>query len=53
MNRSDRDLPKEKKPGLNRIMRHYGSGMHEFFDEDIEMSVLRTDIDSMTQKKHD
>jgi nitroimidazol reductase NimA-like FMN-containing flavoprotein (pyridoxamine 5'-phosphate oxidase superfamily) len=44
----------EKKQGLNCIMDHYGSGMHEFSDDDIRnVCVIRIDIDSMTGKKHD
>jgi nitroimidazol reductase NimA-like FMN-containing flavoprotein (pyridoxamine 5'-phosphate oxidase superfamily) len=44
----------EKKHGLNCIMDHYGSGMREFFDDDIRnVCVIRIDIDSMTGKKHD
>ena len=44
----------EKKQGLNCIMRHYGSGMHEFSDDDIRnVCVIRIDIDSMKGKKHD
>ncbi|MDD1696997.1 MAG: pyridoxamine 5'-phosphate oxidase family protein [Methanoregula sp.] len=44
---------KEKKHGLNCIMRHYGSGMHEFSDDDIKnVSVIRIDIESMTGKKY-
>jgi hypothetical protein len=51
MNRSDRELPKEKKQGLNCIMHHYGSGMHQFSDDDIRnVWVIRIDIDSMTEK---
>jgi nitroimidazol reductase NimA-like FMN-containing flavoprotein (pyridoxamine 5'-phosphate oxidase superfamily) len=45
---------KEKKHGLNCIMRHYGSEMHEFSDDDIRnVCVIRIDIDSMTGKKSD
>jgi nitroimidazol reductase NimA-like FMN-containing flavoprotein (pyridoxamine 5'-phosphate oxidase superfamily) len=44
---------KEKKHGLNCIMRHYGCGMNEFPDDDIKnVSVIRIDIESMTGKKH-
>jgi len=44
---------KEKKHGLNCIMRHYGSGMHEFSDDNIKnVSVIRIDIESMTGKKY-
>jgi hypothetical protein len=35
-------------------MRHYGSGMHEFSNDDIRnVCVIRIDIDSMTGKKYD
>ena len=35
-------------------MHHYGSGMHEFSDDEIRnVCVIRIDIDSMTGKKHD
>jgi nitroimidazol reductase NimA-like FMN-containing flavoprotein (pyridoxamine 5'-phosphate oxidase superfamily) len=45
---------KEKKQGLNCIMRHYGSGMHEFSDDDLRnVCVIRINIESMTGKKHD
>jgi nitroimidazol reductase NimA-like FMN-containing flavoprotein (pyridoxamine 5'-phosphate oxidase superfamily) len=44
----------EKKKGLNCIMEHYGSGMHEFSDDDVRnVCVIRIDINSMTGKKHD
>jgi len=44
----------EKKKGLNCIMRHYGSGIYEFSDNDIRnVCVIRIDIDSMTGKKHE
>ncbi len=44
----------EKKYGLNCIMRHYGSEMHEFSDDDIRnVCIIRINIDSMTGKKHD
>ena len=44
----------EKKKGLNSIMRHYGSGICEFSDDDlINVCVIRIGIDSMTGKKHD
>ena len=37
---------KEKKHGLNCIMRHYGRGTHEFSDDDIKnVSVIRIDIE--------
>jgi len=45
---------KEKKHGLNCIMHHYESGIHELSDEDIRnVCVIRIDIKSMTGKKHD
>jgi nitroimidazol reductase NimA-like FMN-containing flavoprotein (pyridoxamine 5'-phosphate oxidase superfamily) len=44
----------EKKKGLNCIMNHYGSGIHEFSDNDIRnVCVIRIDIESMTGKKCD
>jgi nitroimidazol reductase NimA-like FMN-containing flavoprotein (pyridoxamine 5'-phosphate oxidase superfamily) len=44
----------EKKTGLTCIMNHYGSGVHQFSDDDIRnVCVIRIDIDSMTGKKHD
>ncbi len=44
----------KKKQGLTCIMNHYGSGMHEFSDDDVRnVCVIRIDIDSMTGKKHD
>jgi hypothetical protein len=44
----------EKKHGLNCIMRHYGSKMHEFSDDDIRnVCIIRIKIDSITGKKHD
>jgi uncharacterized protein len=45
---------KEKQQGLNYIICHYGSGMHEFSDEDlINVCVIRINIDSMTGKKNE
>jgi nitroimidazol reductase NimA-like FMN-containing flavoprotein (pyridoxamine 5'-phosphate oxidase superfamily) len=45
---------KEKKKGLNCIMRHYSDETHQFSDEDImNVCVIRIEIDSMTGKKHD
>jgi nitroimidazol reductase NimA-like FMN-containing flavoprotein (pyridoxamine 5'-phosphate oxidase superfamily) len=44
----------EKKTGLNCIMHHYGSRMHQFSNDEIRnVCVIRIDIDSMTGKKHD
>ena len=44
----------EKKYGLNCIMRHYGSEMHEFSDDNIRnVCIIRIKIDSITGKKHD
>jgi len=44
----------EKKYGLNCIMRHYGSEMHEFSDDDIRnVCIIRINIDSITGRKHD
>jgi uncharacterized protein len=44
----------EKKYGLNCIMRHYGSEMHEFSEDDIRnVCIIRIKIDSITGKKHD
>ncbi len=44
----------EKKLGLNCIMRHYGSGVCGFSDDNIKnVCVIRIDIDSMTGKKYD
>jgi hypothetical protein len=35
-------------------MRHYGSEMHEFSDDDIRnVCIIRIKIDSITGKKHD
>ena len=45
---------KEKQQGLNCIMCHYGSGTHDFSDEDLKnVCVIRIDIDSMTGKKNE
>jgi hypothetical protein len=44
----------EKKTGLNCIMQHYGSVVHQFTDDDVrKVCVIRIDIDSLTGKKHD
>jgi uncharacterized protein len=44
----------EKKTGLNCIMQHYGSIVHQFTDDDVrKVCVIRIDIDSLTGKKHD
>jgi nitroimidazol reductase NimA-like FMN-containing flavoprotein (pyridoxamine 5'-phosphate oxidase superfamily) len=44
----------EKKTGLNCIMHHYGSEVHQFSDDDIRnVWVTRINIDSMTGKKYD
>lgn len=43
----------EKKTGLNCIMNHYGTGEHQFSDDDIRnVCVIRIDIDLMTGKKY-
>lgn len=43
-----------KKTGLNCIMHHYGSEMHQFSDDAVRnVCVIRLDIDSMTGKKND
>jgi hypothetical protein len=35
-------------------MRHYGSEMHEFSEDDIRnVCIIRIKIDSITGKKHD
>lgn len=45
---------KEKRHGLNCIMRHYHGGTHEFSDNDTaSVTVIRIRIESMTGKKHD
>jgi nitroimidazol reductase NimA-like FMN-containing flavoprotein (pyridoxamine 5'-phosphate oxidase superfamily) len=44
----------EKKQGLNCILSHYGGRLHEFSDDEIRsVCVIRIDIDSLTEKKHD